>query len=238
MITAITTKSKNSDAGKFVNRVLTCVKKYNESDRPALMQICVYPYKALPLFKHGGNPIHECPTGEVPVTAVWTDGKLYLTYFGDFQDLLNLIAETRGIAGIITPNEFLAKCYRGGGDGQTGYFYAIPMDERCELGTPSPNMLNVFNAELPNVNRAADREYRTVPGFAFRTEQFFFDTKKAYKLGTTSEVSYQQQRFYFIDEKQQTYVRLTSNLGIGAMPVNMERVDAQYDDGDNNADKE
>ena len=237
MITAITTKSKNSDAGKFVNRVLTCVKKYNESDRPALMQICVYPYKALPLFQHGGNPIHECPTGEVPVTAVWTDGKLYLTYFGDFQDLLNLVAETRGIAGIITPNEFLAKCYRGG-DGQTGYYYSIPMDEFCNLGTPCPNMLNVFNVELPNINRAADREFRTVPGFAFRTEQFFYDTKKAYKLGSTSEVSYQQQRFYFIDEKKQTYVRLTSNLGIGAMPVNMERVDAQYDNGDNNADNE
>ena len=237
MITAITTKSKNSDAGKFVNRVLACVKKYNESDRPALMQICVYPYKALPLFKHGGNPIHECPTGEVPVTAVWTDGRLYLTYFGDFQDLLNVIAETRGISGIITPNEFLAKCYRGG-DGQTGYFYAIPMDERCELGTPCPNMLNVFNEELPNVNRAADREYRTVPAFAFRTEQFFFDTKKAYKLGSTSEVSYQQQHFYFIDVGRQTYVRLTSNLGIGSLPVSMEREDAQYDNGDDNADME
>ena len=237
MITAITTKSKNSDAGKFVNRVITCVKKYNEAIRPALMQICVYPYKVLPLFKHGGNPIHECPTGEVPVTAIWTDGKLYLTYVGDFQDLLTLIAETRGISGIITPTEFLAKCYRGGDD-TSGYFYSIPMDERCELGTPCPNMLGVFNAELPNVNRAADREFRTVPAFAFRTEQFFYDTKKAYKFGSTSDVSsYQQQRFYFIDEKRQTYVRLTSNLGIGAMPVNMERVDAQHD-GDNNADME
>ena len=236
MITSLTTTWKNTDAGKFVNRVLSCVKKYNDPLRPALMQLCVYPYKVLPLFKHNGAPIHECPMDDVPVTAVWTDGNLYLAYFGGFQVLLNLIAETRGIAGIITPNEFLAKCYRGG-DGQTGYFYAIPMDERCELGTPCPNMLNVFNLELPNINRAADREYRTVPGFAFRTEQFFYDTKKAYKLGSTSEVSYQQQRFYFIDAKQQTYVRLTSNLGIGAMPANMEHVDAQYN-GDNDADKE